>query len=100
MNSNEIKKMSVETNNTPRPFPADNAIEFGNWFRKERKSRNFTQSDIAEMANVTRQTIGEIENGGNVGFFLVLRALKSMGLGLTIDASGHQSMISMLFEGK
>lgn len=91
--------MSVETNNTPRPFPADNPIEFGKWFRKERKAKNLTQSDVAEMSGFTRQTIGEIENGGNVGFFVILKALRAMGLGLSIDRSNQKSMISVLFEG-
>ncbi len=91
--------MSLAANSSPRPFPASNQVEFGQWFRKERKSRNLTQTDIAEMSGMTRQTIGEIENGGNVGFFTVLRALKTMGLALSIEESGHQSMISTLFDG-
>lgn len=91
--------MSLAANSSPRPFPASNQVEFGQWFRKERKSRNLTQTDIAQMSGMTRQTVGEIENGGNVGFFTVLRALKTMGLALSIEESGHQSMISTLFDG-
>lgn len=90
--------MSSKANSSPRPFPTSNQIEFGEWFRKERKSRNLTQTDVAQMSGMTRQTVGEIEKGGNVGFFSVLKALKSMGLAISVEESGHQSMISTLFD--
>jgi len=92
--------MSAEVNNEgPRPFPVDNLVQFGEWFRAERVSRNLTQSDIANMAGLRRQTVAQLEKGLNVNFETVIRVLKTMGLGMSIERTGSKSILSQLLDG-
>lgn len=91
--------MSVEMNNEgPRPFPVDNLVQFGEWFRAERTSRNLTQSDVAEMAGLRRQTVAQLERGLNVNFETVIKVLRTLGLGMSIERTGSPSMLSQLLD--
>ena len=60
------------------------AKELGESFRKNREVLGLTLSDIAVRTGYRRQTIGELEAGGNVGLHVVMAALSALGKGLQI----------------
>lgn len=54
--------------------------------REARKQRGLLQSDIAELASVRRQVVGELERGVYKGSLReTLQVLRAMGLRLTIE---------------
>lgn len=54
--------------------------------REARKQRGLLQSDIAELASVRRQVVGELERGVYKGSLQrALEILRAMGLRLTIE---------------
>ncbi len=58
----------------------------GSKIRQARKQRGLLQSDIAELASVRRQVIGELERGVYKGSLQRAQdILKAMGLHLTIE---------------
>jgi transcriptional regulator with XRE-family HTH domain len=60
--------------------------EFGQAFRQEREALGLTQSDVANAARCRRQTIGDLEEGKNVGMLTMFRALGAIGKRLAIHA--------------
>lgn len=57
-----------------------NPQSIGQALRSQRKARNLTQNQIAEVLGVRRQTIAELENGQNVGSHLLLNAMSYLKL--------------------
>jgi DNA-binding XRE family transcriptional regulator len=58
----------------------------GRKIREARKQRGLLQSQLAELATVRRQVVGEIERGTYKGSFRqVLSILRAMGLRLTLE---------------
>ena len=64
-----------------------NDMEFlGMEIREARKHRGLLQSDVAELASVRRQVVGELERGVYKGSVQrTQEILKAMGLRLTIE---------------
>ncbi len=64
-----------------------NDMEFlGMEIREARKQRGLLQSDVAELASVRRQVVGELERGVYKGSVQrTQEVLKAMGLRLTIE---------------
>ncbi|MDB6061349.1 MAG: transcriptional regulator, family [Verrucomicrobiaceae bacterium] len=60
------------------------AKELGVSFRKNREALGLTLSDIADRTGYRRQTIGDLEAGGNVGLHVVMAALSALGKGLQV----------------
>lgn len=44
-------------------FIAMDKVNFGEWLRKERESRDLSQSDLARLSGLHRQIINKTENG-------------------------------------
>ncbi len=64
----------------------NNMEALGLQIRKARKQRGLLQSDVAELASVRRQVIGELERGTYKGaMWRVVDVLKAMGLRLSIE---------------
>ncbi len=60
--------------------------------RQERKSRGWTQAELAERSGVSRDWIIELEKAKpNVSLMLVLRTLKALQLPITIGESPANS---------
>ena len=65
----------------------DDMEALGAKIREARKNRGLLQSDIAELALVRRQVIGELERGVYKGSLLRdMEVLRAMGLRLTIES--------------
>jgi HTH-type transcriptional regulator / antitoxin HipB len=63
----------------------NNRESLGAEIKKARKQRGLLQSDIAELASVRRQVIGELERGVYKGSLQrAMEVLQAMGLRLTI----------------
>lgn len=62
-----------------------NLQDLGRHFRQERKARNLSQLELANLAKLSRQTIINLEKGEEVGTLTLLKALQSMGMTLNID---------------
>lgn len=62
-----------------------NLFELGKSIKQERKARKMTQQDLASLANLTRQTIINIEKGEDVSVLTLFRTLLSLGMTLSID---------------
>lgn len=60
--------------------------EFGQAFRREREALGLTQSDVAKIVGCRRQTIGDLEEGKNVGMLTLFRALGVIDKRLAIHA--------------
>jgi transcriptional regulator with XRE-family HTH domain len=60
--------------------PAD----LGRAFRDNRKALKRTQLWVAARAGVRRETIIELESGGNVGLHILMAALSALGKGVRI----------------
>ncbi len=59
----------------------------GKQIREARKQRGLLQADVAELASVRRQVIGELERGVYKGSLRCAEeVLRAMGLRLTIEA--------------
>lgn len=58
--------------------------ELGGLIRTTRKSLGKTQVDMARALQVRRQTISELERGGNVGMHIMFNALVYLGKGIGI----------------
>ena len=61
-----------------------NLQDLGNAFRSERRALGKTQGDIAEAAQLRRETIIRIEAGNNVDAITLLKAISALGKGLMI----------------
>ena len=64
----------------------DDMEALGAKIREARKHRGLLQSDIAELASVRRQVVGELERGVYKGSLpRAMDVLRAMGLRLTIE---------------
>ena len=61
--------------------------EFGDMFRAEREALGMTQQDVARAVGCRRQTIGDLEDGKNVGLMTVFMALSAIRKSLAIKSS-------------
>lgn len=61
--------------------------EFGEMFRFEREALGMTQQAVAKSVGCRRQTIGDMEDGRNVGLMTVFMALSALGKSLSIKSN-------------
>ncbi|UIF88975.1 helix-turn-helix transcriptional regulator [Cupriavidus sp. UYPR2.512] len=66
------------------PRTAFTAQELGRLIRDTRKALGKSQTELASALQVRRQTIAELELGGNVGLHVMFSALTFLGKGLAI----------------
>jgi len=66
------------------PRTAFTAQELGRLIRDTRKALGKSQTALAEALQVRRQTIAELEAGGNVGLHVMFSALTYLGKGVAI----------------
>ena len=66
------------------PSRARAPYEFGQMFRAERASIGMTQQQVADSVKCRRQTIGDLEEGKNVGLMTVFLALSAIGKTMVI----------------
>lgn len=62
-----------------------NLQDLGQHFRQERKARNLSQLELADLARLSRQTIINLEKGEEVGTLTLLKALQSMNMTLSME---------------
>ncbi|UZN50978.1 helix-turn-helix domain-containing protein [Cupriavidus cauae] len=58
--------------------------ELGQLIRSTRRAVGTTQAEMAAALQVRRQTIAELERGGNVGMHVMFNALVYLGKGIAI----------------
>jgi len=65
-------------------------FEIGTNIRRERKRRNMTQFQLAELLGMSRTTIGQIENGTvqDIGVRKLIRILEVLDLELRVRPAG------------
>ena len=61
--------------------------EFGDMFRAEREALGMTQQDVARAVGCRRQTIGDLEDGKNVGLRTVFMGLSAIRKSIAIKSS-------------
>lgn len=66
------------------PRTAFTAQELGRLIRDTRKALGKSQTELASALQVRRQTVAELELGGNVGLHVMFSALTFLGKGLAI----------------
>ncbi|WP_020206735.1 helix-turn-helix transcriptional regulator [Cupriavidus sp. WS] len=74
------------------------AQDLGRLIRDTRKALGRSQTELAAALKVRRQTIAELEQGGNVGLHVMFSALTYLGKGVAITdarptAEALQSML-------
>jgi DNA-binding XRE family transcriptional regulator len=69
------------------PLKASTPKEFGEMFRAEREALGMTQQAVARAAQCRRQTIGDLEDGKNVGLMTVFMALSAISKSLVIKSN-------------
>lgn len=69
------------------PTNAKTPREFGEMFRAEREALGMTQQQVASSVKCRRQTIGDLEDGKNVGLMTVFMALSAIGKTLAIKSN-------------
>ena len=69
------------------PLNARTPNEFGAMFRAEREALGMTQQQVASLVQCRRQTIGDLEDGKNVGLVTVFMALSVIGKTLAIKSN-------------
>jgi DNA-binding XRE family transcriptional regulator len=74
-------------NNESTLTKASTPKEFGELFRAEREALGMTQLDVARAVGCRRQTIGDLEDGKNVGLMTVFMALSAIRKTLSIKSS-------------
>jgi y4mF family transcriptional regulator len=74
--------MVAKTNN----HGAQHAAAFGATVRKRRKALRLTQTDVADLVGVTRQTIGRLERGdATVSLGTALAVAGALGIPIPTD---------------
>jgi transcriptional regulator with XRE-family HTH domain len=73
-------------------------FEIGKEIREKRKSRGFTQAELAEILGMSRTTIGQIEKGTvqDVGVRKLIRLLDYLGLELRVRPLGKPPTLEEL----
>jgi DNA-binding XRE family transcriptional regulator len=69
------------------PSKASTPKEFGEMFRAEREALGMTQQAVARAVQCRRQTIGDLEDGKNVGLMTVFLALSAISKSLVIKSN-------------
>jgi len=77
-------------NNTPQW--AQDSQSFGRMLRRERRTLGKTQQEVAATIGTRRQTIAELERGGNVGSFTLFAVLAALGKGVMVTDAGRPDM--------
>jgi len=85
----DIFDMNIEQNT---PQWAQDSQNFGRMLRRERRALGKTQQEVAATIGTRRQTIAELERGGNVGSFTLFAVLAALGKGVTLRDAGHPDM--------
>lgn len=81
------------------PRTAFTAQDLGRFIRDTRKALGKSQADLAGALQVRRQTISELEAGGNVGLHVMFGALTFLGKGLSItDARPTAAALRAMLE--
>lgn len=79
-------------------LPALSAAELGANFRANRKALGRSQQWLAERVGSRRQTIVELERGGNVGIHTLMACLLALSKGLSIvDARPDLDRVKEIF---
>ena len=75
------------------------ASDLGAIVRAERKALRLSQAELAERVHVSRQTIVDLEKGGNVSLHVLNAVMAGLGKVLTVtDARPSMDEVSHLFE--
>ena len=75
------------------------ASELGAIVRAERKALRLSQADLAERVHVSRQTIVDLEKGGNVSLQVLNAVMAGLGKVLTVtDARPSLEEVSHMFD--
>jgi HTH-type transcriptional regulator / antitoxin HipB len=70
----------------------------GEDLKQTRRALDITLAQLAAMTGYTRQTLGDLEAGGNVGIHVLMAALAAMGKGLKIvDVRADYDQLQELF---
>ena len=69
------------------PSKAVTPKEFGEIFRLERQALGMTQQDVAASVGCRRQTIGDLEDGKNIGIRTVFMALSAIQKSISIKSN-------------
>ncbi|MCV6607996.1 MAG: helix-turn-helix domain-containing protein [Campylobacterales bacterium] len=77
-------------------------LEISEFIKTKRKEKKWSQSDLAEYANLARSTISKIENGftEDVGMLKVLEILDLLGYELVVRDKGRPPTLEELTDGK
>lgn len=75
------------------------ASDLGAIIRAERKALRLSQAELAERVRISRQTIIDLEKGGNVSLHVVNKVMAGLGKVLTVtDARLSMEEAARLFE--
>lgn len=75
---------------TPPKTKLFDSASFGARYRKERLALGKTQEDVARVLKCRRQTIAELERGGNVGVQTMFAALAALGKAVELVDSRYE----------
>lgn len=76
-----------------------NPRQLGAQFKKTRRALKISLLDLAGRTGYTRQTLSELESGGNVGVHVMMAALSAMGKGIQIiDVRVDYDQLKGIFE--
>lgn len=79
-------------------FQSFSASDLGLTLRKERKALGLTQHALAQKANCRRETIVQLESGGNVSLYTLMGVLGALGKGLDVcDARIELERLAEIF---
>lgn len=75
------------------------ASDLGSIVKAERKALRLSQADLAQRVQVSRQTIVDLEKGGNVSLHVLNAVMAGLGKALTVsNARPSMEEASRLFE--
>jgi transcriptional regulator with XRE-family HTH domain len=63
----------------------NNFLSIGQFLRSKRKEKGLNQQDLAQKVGVRRQTIADLENGKNVGSYLLCSVIDTFNLRLSLE---------------
>ncbi|MDE1943600.1 MAG: helix-turn-helix domain-containing protein [Betaproteobacteria bacterium] len=76
-----------------------NLRDLGKVVRAERKARKLTQTGLAKLAGLSRQTIISLEEGNDAGMFTLMKILLAMNLRLDLrPADPDFTQLGKLFD--
>lgn len=74
----------------PLHTKAYDSASFGALYRRERQALGKTQEDVARELKCRRQTIADLERGGNVGVQTMFAALAALGKAVELVDSRYE----------